>query len=235
MKNKILLVILLIISVCSVFSQSYRFEKDSSPFINLQYSTPVPDSILWQSYYYKVPLGFGFVIDGQRTDSVELTDVGAVRFDTRTADHQNVFVFFGFGATLFPCTQGLLQTVVSYNTTGAPGARVFTAEYRNCIFAAEDSCKDVVNFQIRLLEAGHIIETHIGSVKATVPESEYINGQGPVIGLLNANAENQSDFVMLINGIPENPGIIRTGNIEDLTSLTGSPGSGIIYRFIPVD
>ena len=54
---------------------------------------------LWKNYELGIPISFSFNIAGFTKDSIDISDVGAVSFNTITPANSFFILFFGFGAS----------------------------------------------------------------------------------------------------------------------------------------
>jgi hypothetical protein len=237
MRKDIFLITLLISLTYYVNGQSYRLTTNTVSYIQLSSGNLISQGILWSNYEYTIPLGFSFHITGSILDSLALSDIGAIRFNTLSTSNSFFYLFFGFGVSMLPRSSDTNKTQISYKTEGNSGNRIFKLEYRNCGFSDGGYVNDTINFQIWLYESDYSMEVHIGPINVTKPEKEYIEGNGPVIGLMNENDKNEENttYSFMLAGSAANPSTTNKSDIYNLPYLSSTPAEGTVYRFIPIN
>lgn len=233
MKNLLSLFLLVLCTVQMANGQQYHLEWSTSPYTEISGGSLVPQDILWSEYEVTVPIGFPFQINGIVFDSLVVSDVGAVRFMVKNPVSIAAYYYWGYGCSLYYRGNDTINTRIGYKTSGAAGDRIFILEYHNCTFTNGGSIQDSANFQVWLYEADFSIETHVGSVNASFPEDAYEQGQGPAIGLMNVDFDENIPYSFMLNGNTQGPGTTTASDIYSLPELSGTPVSGQVYRFEP--
>jgi hypothetical protein len=225
--------ILLMPYICG--AQLFRFETTANNYQVLSGGNIVPQEKLWRNYEYTIPVGFTFNIVGKAIDSIDISDVGAIRFRTYSSGFPYVYLFWGYGASIFCRNQDTAQSQISYLTTGSSGSRILKIEYKNCAFLYDGISQDSINFQIWLKESDYSIETHIGPSYSSNPSSQYLNGQGPAIGIMNGTDNEITTYAYMLTGSPQQPSTASKCNIYHLPCLSSAPEEGKVYRFSPAN
>lgn len=231
MKN-ILILFLLVFSASQMANcQQYHLEIANSPYTEISGGSLVSQAILWSEYEVAVPVGFPFQINGNVFDTLVASDVGAVRFMISNPVDIAAYYYWGYGCPLYFRGDDTINTRIGYKTSGTIGNRIFILEYRNCTFSNGGYNADSVNFQLWLYEADFSIETHVGSINATSAEDVYQQGQGPIIGLMNIDFDENIPYSFMLYGNIQAPETTTTSDIYSLPELDGTPDNGQVYRF----
>jgi hypothetical protein len=154
--------------------------------------------------------------------------VGAIKYSTLKAG-----ILLPFDADLID--RGYLgttsQSFITYTTTGTAPNRIFKIQWKNCgsydELSADSTTADFVNFQMWLYEGSAIIEYRFGPQAINDPTWWYTTGL--LNGLVGFNLATQTlEDIHLLTGNPSSPTLT-----DQLLSLTGHPGAGVLYRFTP--
>ncbi len=225
---------LLVLSSLNGFSQKYQPEIRVTAYTNLAGGINIPQSKIWWEYEYAVPIGFPFSISGIAVDSIDVSDVGAIRFRQNVSGNSSIYLFWGFGAALSERNRDTNQSRISYLLQGNIGDRVLKIEFYQCGFINDGVTADSVNFQIWLNEKDNSLEVHIGPSSSSNPEEQFINSKGPAIGLMNGDENDVTTFALMLTGDVKSPNPVNSSNIYNLPCLNSLPPSGYVYRFVPV-
>lgn len=175
--------------------------------------------------FYNIPIGFEFWYMGNRYTQLSAGTNGIVSFSNiLTADNYqetNNLANSQQRNVLAPLWDNLslsAATGVSYLTTGAAGARVFTIQFVNMRWQAAGA--SVISFQVRLTEANGAVELVYSQPNATAPTtpSASIGINGPNTGNGNFLSVNAAT-----TGV--------TSNAEN--NITAKPVTNQIFSFIP--
>lgn len=213
-------------------AQTYTFSHFSQPYTLIQGGIPFDvDSFMTLT---DVPIGFEFPIMDFSIDSIELNLLGI---------HQRVVVngeltglkIYPFGAG-YADMENLGQPTNSegvYLTTGLPGSRVFTVQWTNMKFSNDSIGDQFIHFQARFFEADGSIEFHIGPSHITQENIYFTDAPGGFVGLIKYNPLTEAtlfESICLIQNA-DNPTMIEYADWTAPYTLTGTPESGMVYRF----
>ena len=136
MKHALLLVLL---SPVTLFSQlPFDLTVLDQPYTPLLESTVLETSQYdysdgWDDPEFSVPLGFDFNYSGYVIDALDQVGVGALMMGTTIDDKSGLPLLHGFIPTNFDLADngmvGGSPSLIRWQTSGAPGERVFTMEW----------------------------------------------------------------------------------------------------------
>jgi hypothetical protein len=144
--------------------------------------------------------------------------------------------FFVFGADLIDrgYQDTVLESPITYKTTGSVGHRIFTIEWKNVGFFRQyfytGDNTDFANFQMRLYEDDQSIEYHYGPSNITQPELDY-DSTGAFVGLIEKlvfETDQSAGESILLSGNPSNP---TASPIYQTVFLNGTIPANTVYRF----
>jgi len=237
--KRILLIALFSGLVSVVCQGQYAFSTFTQAYTPLSNATPVDlqGDDLWDDPEFTVELGFDFQLNGTSNSSLLQLDLGAGLGNIGN-NEGNIFGYFSDlinGAAI----EGAATSTITYETSGTPGDRIFKLQYANAAFYSEvegeGSADNLTNFQIWLYETDNAVEIHFGSSTISDPELVYEGFPGPQIGFFLGIPFDSfiPDYAYGLNGSPSNP-TFGPIDIESFDfSLTGTPESGRVYRFVP--
>jgi hypothetical protein len=235
MFNKLQLLSLFVFLPFFLKGQTYEFSASTSPYIDLLGGNPAVTET-WDDPEYNVPIGFVFHFYDQSISTVhQLGEVAYSLLSTHPLTDTLGF-FFVFGADLIDrgYEDTTLQSPITYKTTGTPGHRVFTIEWKNAGFFRQyfftGNNTDYVNFQMRLYEEDMSIEYHYGPSNITHPELDY-DSTGAFVGLIEnlvfATDESVGES-LLLSGNPSNP---TPTPVYQTIFINGTIPANTLYRF----
>ena len=235
MKNRAHVLAMFVMLPLFMMGQTYEFSVSSEPYTDLNNGTPLVTEI-WDDPGYTAPLGFVFHYYEQNVTSVNQLDSVAYPLLSTSPIGDTLAFFFVFGADLIDrgYEDTVLQSPITYKTTGPAGNRVFTIEWKNVGFFNQywflGDNTDFVNFQMRLYEADGAIEYHFGPSNITRPDIVYDAG-GPFVGLvekLEWGPDVSYGEALLLTGLPANPTVV---NEYETVFLNGTIPANTVYRF----
>lgn len=235
MKNRAHVLAMFVMLPLFMTGQTYEFSVSSEPYTELANGTPLVTET-WDDPDYTAPLGFVFHYYGKNVTSV--TQIGEVAYPllATTPAADTLGFFFVFGADLIDrgFADTLLQSPITYKTSGSTGNRVFTIEWKNVGFYNQyfflGDNTDFANFQMKLYEADGTIEYHFGPSNITRPDIDYDN-TGPFVGLiekLHVESDVSYGESLLLSGLPTNPTVVNT---YSAVYLNGTIPANTVYRF----
>ena len=187
--------------------------------------TSVPSIVADQVISAAIPLGFTFTFGGVAYTNVYASSNGFLSFNATSGNNSGNNLTSGTAAT-FPLVAPLWDDLdatgtggaAAYITTGAPGSRVFTFEWRNYEWFWTSSQANI-SFQVRLFEAdGRVQFTYSDQLAA-------INSPSASIGI----ATSAGNFLSL-----SSTGASPTASSASETSnLNTNPATGQTYTFTP--
>jgi hypothetical protein len=216
-------------------AQTYQMTVSTEPYVDLSGGTPAVTQT-WDDPGYDVPIGFVFPFYNQSLTTVH--QLANIAFPIlSTSAHADTFgLFLVFGADLIDRGYGdtMLLSPITYKTTGTPGQRVFTIEWKNAGFYRQyfftGSSTDYVNFQMQLYEANGDIVYRFGPSNITQPEIDY-DSTGAFTGLLERlifATDVSTGEVLLLTGNPSNPTVVPSYiNVY----LNGTIPQNTVYTF----
>ena len=235
MKKGLLPILLFCILPLFVSSQTYQFDVSSAPYVELSGGTPAVTAT-WDDPGYALPIGFVFHFYNQTISTVYQIATVAYPLLSNHSFGDTLGFFMVFGADLIDrgFADTLLQSPITYKTTGSPGHRIFTLEWKNAGFFKEyfylADNNDFVNFQFRLYEDSGTIEYHFGPSSVSHPEIDY-DSTGAFSGLVESLAVNpdvSTGETLLLTGNPSNPTVMETyTNVY----LNGTIPANTLYTF----
>jgi len=245
MKHALLLALL---SPVALFSQlPFDLTVLEQPYAPLLESTALDASQYdysngWDDPEFSVPLGFDFNYSGYVIDALDQVGVGSLMMGTTLDDKSGLPLLHGFIPTNFDLADngmaGGTPSLIRWQTTGEPGAQVFTMEWAGAglyeeVFA-DSAVKELssMDLQLRLYEADGVIEFHFGPSSILTPlEEPAISGL-----LLEFDPFSYSGTVYALDGNPADPTIEPLASVEDWyygPYLLSHPVDGTVYRFGP--
>ena len=245
MKHALLLALL---SPVALFSQlPFDLTVLDQPYTPLLESTALSTSQYdysngWDDPEFSVPLGFDFNYSGYVIDALDQVGVGSLMMGTTIDDKSGLPLLHGFIPTNFDLADngmaGGTPSLIRWQTTGEPGAQVFTMEWAGAglyeeVFA-DSAVKELsaVDLQLRLYEADGVIEFHFGPSSILTPlEEPAISGL-----LLEFDPFSYSGTVYALDGNPADPTIEPLASVDDWNYgpyLLSHPADGTVYRFGP--
>ncbi len=227
------------------FVNNYILTVDNAPYQNL-----VGDSVLtpdfWDDPIYEVPLGFSFNFFFVPLDTIRLEN-----FLTFSTNDAVVGYVIPQDVDIIAREDGTPSTI-SYVVEGAPGSRIFKAQWRNvsfyCLYddgsgerspASTDSAS--TNFQVWLYESNGRIEVRQGPYQISSQSEAFCDYGGPIVGIAASDFESENPdevFYAFLGGNPANPELITEQNGPDFFEdppgvLDSLPPVGTVYSFIP--
>jgi hypothetical protein len=238
--KKLLLPIFFLFFALNLNAQ-YSYSYFSAPYANLvnpdTLNINVPD---WDDDYWTHEIGFPVNSFGTWYDSVVVESNGSLIL-YNTLDSANFFyqtdtlpALMGFGEFISTYGTGDLvyrysgTSPISYELTGAPGARIAKFEWKDCGFYNDTTATytNFINFQIWLYEITGDVEYRFGT--SFVEAFSYDGNIGPVIGIAPYIADPDYDFFA---------GIFLRGDSTACTSVPtydttrGTPVPNAVHRF----
>ena len=201
-----------------VGGQTYQVAVSQRPYEDLVGGQSLVNGA-WADPEFAVPLGFSFPLFNETIETLYAADFyggGYVSSNLNFSGTSLILMFtayvidrgFAFDSAISPIT---------YKTTGGPGERVFTLEFKNAGFGFGDSEDGVyteyINYQLTLHEATGDIEMHIGPYAVDNPALVFEGNAGPGIGLVEGFDFNNgvvNGELCLLDGNPNSPDIITT-------------------------
>ncbi len=218
----------------------YTLEVLEGTYKNLEKPTIITNGP-WDDFdegLFEFPIGFDFTIFGSST--INQLRIGGGLPEALAAYNEADGTYF----LIAPCYGDLVSSFdtttlgfypLSYETTGAPGERIFKQEWRHVGFYNDDSGVSFINFQVWLYEATGVIEYHYGPSYLTESVSFLYDDGGPIVGLISGldQLEDTYQIGLLLSGDPASPTLLNPPPEGDPVFLTGQPADGTIYRFTP--
>jgi len=217
------------------FGQTYHFSVSTAPYVNLSGGSPALTGI-WDDPEYAVPIGFSFQYYDYSLDNVYQLPYIRYSILATGAASDTLGFFLVFGADLIDRGYGVgsPQSPISYKTTGNPGHRVFTMEWKNAGFYGQyfmgGSTSDFVNFQMELHEDSGDIVYHFGPSSISQPILDY-DSTGAYSGLLEKlklTTEESLGEALLLDGNPSSPSTVSS--YVDVW-LNGTIPANTVYTF----
>lgn len=219
-----LLSCMLLFVFSSVSSQSfdYTFTKTTGTYQSLSGSIVLDSGANWNNKQYRISLGFSFNYMSHSFDSLTVATNGFLVFD----DEQE-YAFTAFKGMQCKKDTDNVYSVLSYQLSGAAGARILKIEYKNCgLYPSYE--EELFNYQVWFYEQSGKVEVHTGTHDYTGIPTIY----EPMIGLINMNC-GTGTFAFLLDGNPSSPSAQALNSNANLISLTGLPAQGTVYTFTP--
>lgn len=176
------------------------------------------------------PIGFDFWYMGTRYTTISASTNGWLAFGASISSYGYVNSLASTGTsnatTLRPIIAPLWDdlaiaspTSFTYQTSGTPGTRIFTAEYLNedWQYAATSAC---ISFQVKLYEGTGKVEFIYR------PESGTLATPSASIGITG----NGTGTYLSLNGTGTGP---TASSASETNNLSTKPASGQIYRYTP--
>ncbi|KAA9327304.1 T9SS-dependent choice-of-anchor J family protein [Adhaeribacter soli] len=214
------------------FVSDYQFSASNGNYTSLGGSASVV-SFTTNPLIKPVPLGFTFNFAGTNYTDVYACLHGFLSFNSNAVhSSQNNLQSGGQGAGVITSRPllaplwdaldvGLPNSRTAYQTTGPPGAQIFTFEWENMEWDFFRSIP-VISFQVKLYEGTNKIEfLYRREANAPLGGSASIGIVGPAIG--------SGNFLSLNNTGP-NPAVSYTTETDTLSTW---PATGQIYTFTP--
>jgi len=222
----------------SAQSQVYHLTTTNKPYVDLSGGTPLVSTI-WDDPVLAIPIGFDFQYYDNTLQNLYIPS--NYRFvtliDDTTAAIINQLVLFGADLIDRGYNEGNHLSPITYKTTGSPGSRVLTVEWKNAGFFGEafefGTFDDFVNFQLKLYEADGNIEYAFGPSSVTHAAQDY-GATGPIVGIVESvDVLNDVSLgeIILLAGNPSNPTIVDQ---YEETHLSGTIPAGTSYTFSSV-
>jgi len=196
----------------------------------------------WDDPEFSVQIGFDFDFSGYVIDALDQVGVGSLMMGTTIDPKSGLPLLHGFIPTNFDLADlgmaGGEPSIIRWQTSGAPGERVFTMEWANAglyeeVFA-DSALKELshLNVQLRLYESDGVIEYHFG------PSSIPTDLDEPVISglLLQFDPFSYDGTVYALDGDESDPTLVLLPSIDDWyygPYLFSHPADGTVYRFGP--
>lgn len=204
---------------------SYVFTALSGTYTELSAATEVTILEDDEALSTAIPVGFNFVYNNVSYSQVQVSTNGWLSFATTQADPFYVNSLVNANTirpALYPLWDdltGYWDGLAYYQTSGVPGSRVFTFEWRRYDWQL-GAVAAVISFQVKLFEGSNIIQyiyrQEIGSV----------NNGSATIGISGNNA---GDYLTL-----NNTSIAPTASAGVFTTnISTKPANGQIYQFAP--
>ncbi|MEO5673049.1 MAG: GEVED domain-containing protein [Chitinophagales bacterium] len=173
------------------------------------------------------PIGFTFTFNGNEYSTFGLNangfiSMGYVPVTTNNAlsSGLNNNIIAGFNNDLYGIAAG---AQISYQTSGAPGSRVLTAEWGNWGFFSGGGGNEF-NFQIRLLEGSNKIQVVYGNCPGNTSKTLQVG----IRGQTNLDFSNRTT---LVNWSATTSGTSSSANCT--YSATVKPPSGLTFEWTP--
>lgn len=248
----------LFIIACFIVHQAqaqYKYYKDSSytqSFSLLSGATDVIPGTIWDDNDFSAPIGFMFHMF--QDSSTMIYNDEDISLGCQLSLHPIQPTDDTFYSVIMPLGSDLIDrgyngtsslSPISYKTDGVAPNRIFKMQWMSAGFyepvTAGGSNVDSIDFQLWLYEGSDIIETRFGTMNLTAPELDlWQSADGPFIGIadtmfystIGIDAKKGYYFA----GAIANPNIDSFtvfAGITSLLGLSGSPVSGMVFRFIP--
>ncbi|HZV71447.1 MAG TPA: hypothetical protein VFG10_17970 [Saprospiraceae bacterium] len=235
LKYLLAIVIFILLKNENAHSQIYHFTASNKPYIDLAGGTPLVAGI-WDDPVLVIPIGFDFHYYDNTLQNLYIPST--YRFitliDDTTAGIINQLVLFGSDLIDRGYLSGTQLSPITYKTSGTPGTRVLTVEWKNAGFFGEafqfGTFDDFVNFQLKLYEADGNIEFAYGPSSVTHAALDY-EATGPIVGIVESvDVLNDVSLgeIILLAGNPSNPTIVDQ---YEETHLNGTIPAGTSYTF----
>ncbi|MFC4635477.1 T9SS type A sorting domain-containing protein [Dokdonia ponticola] len=243
MKKIITLVLLLVI--CNLNAQiDYELTVLNETYENLENATSLNNGELWDDPSFNVPIGFDFQLGPNEFNTLFFSD-DALGGLLTTIANIDAASFGGFALVAQDIIDrgfntGTSLSPLSFKLEGEVGSQILKIEWNNVGFFDESSLQDFMNFQLWLYEEGNVIEYRYGPSEINDPTSSFegLDGiQVILFPLLPAGGQGPlEEDAYILSGDPVNPEFITISTEQDfidaeLTSLTGVPPNGTVYRF----
>ncbi len=230
-KTYALLIGLFCCAIVPAYTQisAYSFAARSGTYTSVTNATAVDLYANGSGVSGAIAIGFDFVFNGVPYAQAVATASGYLSFNT-SATSTSVNNLTASAATLRPLIAPLWDSLFkisgsqfNYVTTGTPGSRIFTAEWRNWIWNGTNG-GIVVSFQVKLYEGSNKIELWYSS-----PSEDYNNkGYSASIGIAGSGT-GSGNFLSLSNA-----GASPTVSSSVETTTISTPmTTGQVYSFTP--
>lgn len=226
---------------------NYDVSVQNSAYQQLTTGTLINTAQAVDDTVISIPIGFQFSMDGASGAMMNLhfTERGFYwDIDATTVTTNTGFFMMEPDINNRADTPGdvIMTPYIRYNTTGAAGSKIFTAELTKSGFFQEyriyGTRLDSFNIQLRLYEGSNIVELIFGPSRITHTSDYFANSSGPVLGYIRNYDPVRDSFDVLyyLSGNVAGANIDSTHNyaVAAPLALNGFPGSGIMYRFQPV-
>lgn len=250
MKKSFLLAILAFSTGFSLQSQPYSFSVSNSNYNYLSSSVSLNNGLTWDDPNLTVPLGFNFNYFGINVDTVKITFGLGGTLLTSINSNGIGSLLSPFGADLIdrgysfnsgPGQSGSLSNI-SYQTSGAIGARICKIQWKNAGFYGDvstngSSASDSINFQLWLYEGIDLIELHMGPNSIASPQLSYYGYPGADFLLIPSFNFNNFAFganYYCLSGSVNSPSFQTRTPSDTILYLNGTIPDGTVYRFSPV-
>jgi hypothetical protein len=217
----------------------YDFSVRHDIYMPLAGAISVNNNQVWDEESYKVPIGFSFLMDGQKIDTLSI--VGDVFFCTDTAGTASGF--YAIDADLYDRGSYIGGNPVSplrYKVDGTPGNRIFKYELANAGIYDEyynySTADDSMNIQVWLYEGSNTVELRYGPSKLTNTQDYFAITGDPMVGLIRnfKMTDYVFDIMYFLNGDHVKPSLDSTKILNVASGgLYSYPSNGTVYRFEP--
>lgn len=240
MKNKLLLSVFFVCTLCSVHAQAiYNFSKLSSTYTeqtgltNIHNNSPWTEDGLSEGWNYTLP--FNFNINGVNYKFVAFQGAQLRLFSM----NMDEIILSSTGIYVADKSVSGATTSISpigYKVEGAVGSRIFKFQLKNAGSSVEKYFYNLnhmyLNVQVWLYEGTNVIEYHIGP--NNINEYYYEGEDKRYFGLVDASGES---FICTLAIDAENPtyneltdlDLISAGN----SGFSNYPLANTVYRFTP--
>ena len=219
----------------------YTFSVSQGTYTNLANGISVNNGQIWDDPNYTLPLGFNLQVFGTSFANLDLSDFFAANAFGNGSNPSPIILSYGVDLIDRGSNGNTSLSPISYQIDGLAGSRIFKLEYRNAGFYDDPQpYTSSINTQLWLYEGSNDIEIRFGPNQVS---SQQVFGEytGPIIGFFDkftiSNDEPEFDNLYYLQGNPANP-TLQVANVSDLetlqTTLSGTPGNGLIYKFSPL-
>lgn len=218
--------IALIFSAHAVRGQEFNYSvsTSTSTYTALMDTALCDTTSDWSYNTYIVPIGFSFSFEGDDYDTISIEPNGIIKFSPSRA----IVAYHGARCKLDTANA---YSRLSYNISGATGARIIKIQYAYCGYDTGD-LEENLSYQVWLYEQDNKIEVHTGPNSYPGALTSTAVNPTPLIGLINPLQDGTVN-ALLLTGDAAAPVASQVGYGSPLLYLDYIPSQGKVYAFTP--
>ena len=212
-------------------ASTYQFSAVSGTFTEITGGTAITGISVDNGTSPVLPIGFTFNYCGTDYTQLKVCSNGWVTFNTGVTSTTSTNDATNMG-TIKPALMPLFDNLAgwgtgaapAYITTGAAPNRIFTLELKNWNWRMSSGSAPNLSIQVKLYEAGNLIEYVYRQEAAAGDPASY----GATIGIADNSA---TPGYLVLNNATASPAVSSS---TLTTNITTRPATGQIYRFKPI-
>lgn len=240
--KKIVYTLTLLLTFGSIANAQFNYDLTvhQQTYQPLTTGTDITGGQVWDDEYFKTPIGFNFVLDGQMITDFSLLSATGCATDTQGI--VTTFLLTDLDLQDRGYDSNIAKSPIRFVVTGTAPNRIYKYEIANAgiydewsIYGTQD---DSVNLQVWLYESSNVLEIHYGPSQLTYPADYFIVTGDPIVGFVRNVDLNSStgsfDAFYYLKGNVNAPVIDSVTNIFTLSGgLNSYPSNGTVLRFSP--